>query len=1532
MSLDVGELVARLTVDDSRYIQGMRNASQASEQVGQAAQDAARTVQRATDDQGRAYQNLTREVQRNETAATQARQRSAVAAEAAQTAERRLQQVQERSGSTADEVAAAERQLAQARQNATRALDRAQAAADTYEAAQRQAAQATERLGQSAQQADRDVQQLGQNSDEAARGVSRIGEAAGSAVSGMARVGGAVSSRAGHNTAGSFISGFADKLGDLSSKTGPVAGSILGIAVLGLAAGAALAAAIQDGLQSEMDRDLFQAQTGVTNAQAHKFATAAGESFADAFGQSVNDNLSTTKVALQNGLLDPGSTQRDAEAMINSLSGVSDILGEEIPAVAAAAGHALKTGFAYDAQDAFDLIVKGSQMGLNVSEDWLDTINEYGVQFKKLGLSGADSIGLMSQALKAGARDTDITADALKEFSIRAIDGSKLSAEGFAALAYEQDGAAASQEQLIENNGKMMDGFGKLGFNAEEMTEKISKGGESAREGLGQVLDKLRGIEDPAERAAAATALFGTQSEDLGDALFAMDLDTATQGLNDYEGAAQRAINIMGGNAGTSIQGAMNSIQLASDGFKAALADAFGPYIQKFADYISNNRAGVIQFFIDVGNAVFEGGKSVLTFVEGGMRGLAEFSQAGTDMSVSFLRSLADMTEGISGISSVLSLVIPGFGAAFGDLGDVSGKLNAMADSAEKVGNGVADGLNKGADTVRDTLIPALGEAQDQFNMTAQAMRESAAFNDASTKLGKAIGEIGVGADGSAIKIENWTGAIDRNNAAQVQMEKGITGLKAGLQDQIKAGLEAGVTVEGLTQQYDENCGALIDQLIATGMNNKEALNYINTLGLTPELAQTLITQPGMPEATRALDILKGKIIDVPDEKTVHTQALTKDAEDALTTLGYTVEHLPDGTVRVTAPTDAAEHQLQEFLQRERNIKVGVYPTIMEARTAQGVPANFQGPVNYLNPNGQANGSVMAGSFANGGMNRLPDMATIMSPRANLIQWAEPETGGEAFIPLALSKRARSEDILAEVAHRFGKQLVDAETAKIFRGDPKSLTDETDPTGWRALLGGDYNGKLRKFGIEEDHPFVNAVLGARSVINDGAFDERLRLGTGMEEDHPLVGALMDFHKFTAQENKKLALSDLAKQMGFGAMSFADGGITGGGTPFNGQAAIEFFKAHNGEPYQYGALDCSGLLSAGFNKATGQNVRFTTDSDFAALGWKPGYDPNGYSIGTNGGVGENGHMAGAIYGTNVESDGSNGIQYGGSADGPLDFPEVWHWPGAGGGNPTKEDVDNALKNGLGDLGPGAVGGSTSSGVTAATDGQRVFVTNWPGSYDSKPTTSDSPSAPAPADSKSETIWSAGIKIRANGGIDNLPSQAGIQRGTVYQYGEPETGGEAFIPLGSSKRPRSVALTRQVANRFGYELVPMADGGLGGFGGYTGHNDKPTLDIPLTAGGLAGMTANQRRAAMYNLASLGVGGAFAVASGFDENGQFTGQFDTGANSHPALEKGFDQIAQILEEIRKAAEEGKTVNVKVDVDQNSGMANLAITKMGL
>lgn len=68
----------------------------------------------------------------------------------------------------------------------------------------------------------------------------------------------------------------------------------------------------------------------------------------------------------------------------------------------------------------------------------------------------------------------------------------------------------------------------------------------------------------------------------------------------------------------------------------------------------------------------------------------------------------------------------------------------------------------------------------------------------------------------------------------------------------------------------------------------------------------------------------------------------------------------------------------------------------------------------------QANGGVME-FYANGGV-RENHVAQIAPAGTNRV-WAEEETGGEAYIPLAQSKRVRSEAILADVADRFGYAL-----------------------------------------------------------------------------------------------------------------------------------------------------------------------------------------------------------------------------------------------------------------------------------------------------------------------------------------------------------------------------------------------------------------------------------------------------------------------------------------------------------------------------
>ena len=123
-----------------------------------------------------------------------------------------------------------------------------------------------------------------------------------------------------------------------------------------------------------------------------------------------------------------------------------------------------------------------------------------------------------------------------------------------------------------------------------------------------------------------------------------------------------------------------------------------------------------------------------------------------------------------------------------------------------------------------------------------------------------------------------------------------------------------------------------------------------------------------------------------------------------------------------------------------------------------------------------------------------------------------------------------------------------------------------------------------------------------------------------------------------------------------------------------EAAKAFGEKTNGMPYAYGhygedgnSYDCSGLMANYYSLYTGKPMgerpdSFNTASDFESFGFKPGYLPGAFNIGTNGGEGTGGHMAGTLPdGTNVESSSSGGVQYGANALGAQDFDTVYHLP-------------------------------------------------------------------------------------------------------------------------------------------------------------------------------------------------------------------------------------------------------------------------------
>ena len=76
-----------------------------------------------------------------------------------------------------------------------------------------------------------------------------------------------------------------------------------------------------------------------------------------------------------------------------------------------------------------------------------------------------------------------------------------------------------------------------------------------------------------------------------------------------------------------------------------------------------------------------------------------------------------------------------------------------------------------------------------------------------------------------------------------------------------------------------------------------------------------------------------------------------------------------------------------------------------------------------------------------------------------------------------------------------------------------------------------------------------------------------------------------------------------------------------------------------------------------------------------------------------------------------------------------------------------------------------------------------------------------------------------KYFANGGIEDHRASIFRPSSVLRFFAEPETGGEAYIPLAVSKRPRSVSILSEVAKKFGYELTRSKNYANGDAGGHT-----------------------------------------------------------------------------------------------------------------
>ena len=424
-------------------------------------------------------------------------------------------------------------------------------------------------------------------------------------------------------------------------SAGAVAAAITGVS----------ASAVKFGTEYQKASNQVQASTGATAEEMQMLEGAMKNVYANNFGESMEDVANAISLVKQE--MGYFESQDELEKVTQDAIALRDTFDYDLTESVRSA-QALIGNFGVSSEEAFDLITAGSQRGLNYSGELLDNISEYSVQFSKLGFSAEDMFTIFDNGVQSGAFNLDKIGDAIKEFSIRAIDGSNTT----------------------------IDGFTRLGLNADEMAQKFASGGETAKNAFFEVIQRIAEMDNSVEQSTVGVDLFGTMWEDLGPNVITQ-LGAVRDGYNDVTGAADQLSQVKYDDLGSAMQGIGRQIQTnlllpISDKLLPIFSDLANKLSEAFAsgelqssiDKISDAIGGLVEWIagivekwlptiIDLVSWIISNAPTIISLLGGIAVGMKVF-QIGSSIAnfVSGFKTAATAVQGVSGAFKAFNSVL----------------------------------------------------------------------------------------------------------------------------------------------------------------------------------------------------------------------------------------------------------------------------------------------------------------------------------------------------------------------------------------------------------------------------------------------------------------------------------------------------------------------------------------------------------------------------------------------------------------------------------------------------------------------------------------------------------------------------------------------------------------------------------------------------------------------------------------------------------------------------------------------------------
>jgi phage-related minor tail protein len=257
---------------------------------------------------------------------------------------------------------------------------------------------------------------------------------------------------------------------------------------------------------------------GETGKAAEETAGVIKDVYAEGVGDSM-DSVSNAVITVKKNLKDLDETTlthlTEQAITLDELYGID--MNETLRGV-----NSLMEQYGLTAQQAMDYIVKGTQNGLDKTNELGDNLSEYSGKFAQAGYSAQEYFQLLQNGLDNGAYNLDKVNDAINEVTTRLVDGT----------------IADSLSKIDEKTGEVQAGTGGWSKEVEDVFKQWQQGGATQKDVIDAIVTDIQNTENQQDKLNKAALAFGTMAED-GNAKFIESLTTVGDTYDNVAGSAE---------------------------------------------------------------------------------------------------------------------------------------------------------------------------------------------------------------------------------------------------------------------------------------------------------------------------------------------------------------------------------------------------------------------------------------------------------------------------------------------------------------------------------------------------------------------------------------------------------------------------------------------------------------------------------------------------------------------------------------------------------------------------------------------------------------------------------------------------------------------------------------------------------------------------------------------------------------------------------------------------------------------------------